>query len=214
MSTNDSAMPIELRDHWWWRPGWRPGRSFYTWHITFAEQLGVRELANSYAALLARLPMFDPVPIRWLHLTMQGLGFTDEVRRADVEAIVQAAKQRLANLQAFTVTIGPPQMDPEGFPLPVRPVEPLSQLRATVRQAIADVWGVDHVPEAAEGWWPHVSLAYSNGVGSSEPVAEAVAAQPMPTADIEIAAVSLIDLNRDNKAYEWTDVATVRLGGN
>jgi 2'-5' RNA ligase len=212
VSTNDPAMPTELRDHWWWRPGWKPGRSFYTWHITFAEQSGVRELANSYAPLLARLPMFDPVPIRWLHLTMQGLGFTDEVQRADVEAIVQATKQRLADRQAFTATIGPPQLDPEGFPLIVRPIEPLNQLRTTVREAIADVWSVDRVPEAAEGWWPHVSLAYSNAAGSSEPVTEALASQPMPTVDIEIAAVSLIDLNRDNKMYEWTDVATVRLG--
>lgn len=28
----------------------------------------------------------------------------------------------------------------------------------------------------------------------------------------QISAVSLIDLNRDRKRYEWTEVATVRLG--
>src|SRR5262249_45337699 len=24
--------PATLRNHWYWRPGWRPGRHFYTWH--------------------------------------------------------------------------------------------------------------------------------------------------------------------------------------
>ncbi|MDT5026262.1 MAG: hypothetical protein QOE61_2688, partial [Micromonosporaceae bacterium] len=28
----------DLRDHWYWRPGWSVGRRFYTWHLTFADQ--------------------------------------------------------------------------------------------------------------------------------------------------------------------------------
>ena len=33
------------------------------------------------------LGVYDPVPLRWLHLTMQGIGFTDEVPRAQVHDI-------------------------------------------------------------------------------------------------------------------------------
>jgi hypothetical protein len=54
----------DIRDHWWWRPGWKPGRSFYTWHITFADQPGIHTLANVNAPLLSTLPMFDPTPIQ------------------------------------------------------------------------------------------------------------------------------------------------------
>jgi 2'-5' RNA ligase len=211
VSANHPTPPTEMRDHWWWRPGWALGRSFYTWHITFANQPGLHELAESYAPLLASLPMLDPVPIQWLHLTMQGVGFTDEIDRDDIDAIVQAAARRLAELRPLEVTLGPPQVDPEGVLLPVRPVEPLDEVRGRVRAAIADVWGTDQVPEA-QSWWPHVTLAYANTAGPIEPVADTLTAQPEQRADVEITAVSLIDLNRDNKAYEWVDVATVRLG--
>jgi 2'-5' RNA ligase len=211
MSANHPTPPTEMRDHWWWRPGWSLGRSCYTWHITFANQPGVHKLAESYAPLLATLPMLDPVPVRWLHLTMQGVGFTDEIDRDEVDAIIQAAARRLVELRPFEVALGPPQVDPEGVPLPVRPVEPLDKVRGRVRAAIADVWGADQVPET-ESWWPHVTLAYANTAGPIEPVADALAAQPEQTADIEITAVSLINLNRNNKTYEWADVATVRLG--
>ena len=45
-----------MRDHWWWRPGWRVGRSFYTWHVTFADQTAVAGLVADYAPVLERLP--------------------------------------------------------------------------------------------------------------------------------------------------------------
>src|SRR5215211_568573 len=76
--TNDRPpVPEAMRDHWWWRPGWSQGRSFYTWHITFDGQPGMQQLADFYAPMLANLPMLDAVPVKWLHLTMQGIGFTD-----------------------------------------------------------------------------------------------------------------------------------------
>jgi hypothetical protein len=67
-----------MRDHWWWRPGWTVGRSFYTWHVTFANHASGQQLVTAYAPMFVRLPMLDPVPMRWLHLTLQGIGFTDE----------------------------------------------------------------------------------------------------------------------------------------
>jgi hypothetical protein len=85
-----------MRDHWWWRPGWRVGRSFYTWHVTFDDQPAVHRLAADYASVLSDLPTLDPIPVRWLHLTMQGIGFTDEVDRADVDAIADAARDHCA----------------------------------------------------------------------------------------------------------------------
>lgn len=100
-------MPAAMRDHWWWRPGWRVGRSFYTWHITFADQPAAHRLVDHYARVLDGLPTLDRVPLRWLHLTMQGLGFTDEVGHDDVEQIVHATRAHIAQLAPFTITLGP-----------------------------------------------------------------------------------------------------------
>jgi 2'-5' RNA ligase len=201
-----------MRDHWWWRPGWRVGRSFYAWHVTFDDQPAVHRLAADYTPILSDLPTLDPVPVRWLHLTMQGVGFTDEVDRANIDAIADAARDRCAKLAPFTITLGPGRVDQEGLTLPVHPAEPVTRLRAAIRAAIADVWGPDHVPENADGFRPHVSLAYSNASGPAEPIIQRLTAQPAGSTKITIYRAALIDLNRDHRAYEWTDIATAELG--
>lgn len=207
-----SATGRPMRDHWWWRPGWRAGRSFYTWHVTFDDQPTVHRLAADYAPVLDHLPTLDPVPVRWLHLTMQGVGFTDSVDRVDVDAIVRAARGRCAGLAPFTVVLGPSRVDPEALKLPAKPEEPVIALRAAIRAAIGDVWGPDEVPEDANGFRPHVSLAYSNADGPSEPIAERLAARSGTSAEITVRSAALIELNRDHRAYEWAHIASADLG--
>jgi 2'-5' RNA ligase len=202
----------EMRNHWWWRPGWRVGRSFYTWHVTFDDQPAVHRLAADYASVLDALPTMDPVPMGWLHLTMQGVGFTDTVNRTDVDAIVHAAQERCAVMAPLTVTLGPARVDAEALKLPVEPAEPVIALRGAIRAAIADVWGPAGVPEDAGGFRPHVSLAYSHSAGPAEPIIERVAARSATSAETAIHRVALIDLNRDHRAYRWTEVATANLG--
>ncbi|WP_433270754.1 2'-5' RNA ligase family protein [Actinosynnema sp. CS-041913] len=204
-----------LRDHWWWRPGWRAGRSFYTWHVTFADQPGVQQLVTDYAPVLAVLPQLDPVSARWLHLTMQGIGFTDEVDRNDVDRIVEAARTRCAGLWSFTVTFGPAHVDRETIQMRVHRPDPLVELRLALRAVIGDVWGPGNVPDPEAGFRPHVSLGYCNATGPAEPVVEILRAHEEHeeyTAEVTVSSVSLIDLNRDHRMYEWTDVATVPLG--
>jgi 2'-5' RNA ligase len=188
------------------------GRSFYTWHVTFDDQPAVHRLAADYVPVLNDLPTLDLIPVRWLHLTMQGIGFTDEVNRADIDAITDAARNRCAALAPFTIALGPAQVHPEALMLPVRPAEPVIQLRAAIRAAIADVWGPDNVPEDPHGFRPHVSLAYSNTAGPAEPIIQLLAARSVTVAEITVRRVALIDLNRDHRAYEWNDIATAELG--
>src|SRR5262245_33980474 len=81
-----------VRDHWWWRPGWRLGRRAYTFHITFEDGTveggpDLHRLTAAYQASLAGMPGLDLVPLQWLHLTMQNVGFTDEVGESDVQAV-------------------------------------------------------------------------------------------------------------------------------
>jgi len=133
----------EVRDHWYWRPGWRAGRSFYTWHITFADRPEIAALHTSYADLVNDLPGFTPVPLDWLHVTLQGVGFTDRVPDEDLADIIEATRHRVTTIEAFPVTIGPAVLDAETVQLPIRPVEPLQHLRDLIRAAITDVWGDD-----------------------------------------------------------------------
>src|SRR6266487_3788270 len=135
------SSPDRMRDQWWWRPGWRPGRRFYTWHLTFDQasaqgSYALEELVEDYQAHLA-VPGLDLVPVQWLHLTMQGLGFTDEISESDVQRIVTAAAVRCGDVAPATLALGPATVDPEGIMLRVSPAEPAHQVRAALRRAIA-----------------------------------------------------------------------------
>ena len=55
------TLPEQLADHWWQRPGRRPGRLQYHWHILFHEQPEVHELAASAQRKLAGLAGVDLV---------------------------------------------------------------------------------------------------------------------------------------------------------
>ncbi len=200
------------RDHWWWRPGWRKGRSFYTWHITFSSSEPIRQIVSLYAPVISRISTLDPVGVDGIHLTLQGIGFTDEVSNADIKRIVASTLSRCAQLEPIKARIDEPRIDEEAVHMNVHPVEQIAHLKLALRNGIGDVWGHENIPETMDDFRPHITLAYSNGIAPIERIDTAIKECSLPVADVLISAVSLIDLNRDRGLYEWTQVATVTLG--
>jgi hypothetical protein len=181
----------------------------YTWHFTFDDQPAVRDLAALYQARLAGLPGLDLVPTRWLHLTTQDVGFTDDVGEEDLAAIIVAARRRLASGCRQRVRFGPACVTSEGILLEVEPAAGLMAVRAALRAAICDIWPADKMPGSAE-WTPHVSVAYSNTSAPSAPYVTALT-QCHATAQCLIQSVQLIVLGRDRHVYEWASYASVQL---
>ena len=202
----------QVRNHWWWRPGWRQGRSFYTWHLTFAGQPAVARVARHYHAILRELPGVDAVPVEWLHLTMQGLGFTDELTADQVDEAVAAARERLAKLSPFELTLGPVRVDPEALLLEAKPAEAVRELRLAIRAGIADAWGADRLPEADTPFSPHISVGYINTDGPAEPFISALDASPA-TGQAVVREAQLIVINRDTRMYTWKPYVAARIGG-
>ncbi|MEU8060843.1 2'-5' RNA ligase family protein [Microbispora bryophytorum] len=162
---------------------------------------------------LEEADVFDPIPFEWLHMTLQGMGFADEVSDEDLTAIGAETAKRLAELRPISVELGPVVVDAEGVHLPVRPVEAVAAVRRGIRESIGTVWGKDHVPEAEDRFYPHVSLAYANTSGSSlAPIREALS-RHTEVVPVTLTRVSLIDLNRDEGMYRWKVVATPLLDG-
>jgi 2'-5' RNA ligase len=203
--------PESMRNHWWWRPGWSVGRRFYTWHLTFEGQDDVHRLASEYRKALAPLgDILTPIPDRWLHLTMQGIGFVGDVEEEDIRKVAEAARVRLAAVPAFDVEIGPAVLDPEAVLLHCHPDGPVRAVRDAIRRAIGDVLG--EVPERAEGFTPHVSVAYSASDGPAEPIARVLSGLDLRPARARISGAELIVIHRDNHMYEWKSFAKVPLG--
>jgi 2'-5' RNA ligase len=201
-----------VRNHWWWRPGWRLGRQVYAWHFTFDDAHQLHDLACQYRQSLDGLSGADPVPDEWLHLTVQGIGFIDDVSDADRDAMIDAAARRLSALSPVTAQLGPAVVADEAIALPVEPAPLLKHIRTEARAAIADVWGPSRVPEDAARFRPHVSVAYLNTAGTAEPYISAVATVRTQPAIATIRKLSLIRMTRDHRMYEWETVATIPLG--
>ncbi|MFI9274246.1 2'-5' RNA ligase family protein [Kitasatospora sp. NPDC052896] len=140
---------------------------------------------------------------------MQGLGFVGEVGEEDVRATADGAAERLAQVPAFDVSLGPAIVTPEALLLTVAPEDGVRAVRSAIREAVGEVWG--EVPEAADGFRPHVSVAYSNADGPAGPVAAALGTVTS-SVTARIASAELIVLNRDNRMYEWETSRSVPLG--
>jgi hypothetical protein len=195
-------------EHWSSRAGLRPGRTFYSWQIAFADAPQIVALHASYAALLEDLPGFAPVPLQQLYLDVQGIGFADRVPDQDLTAIINATRHRLTGLGAIPVTVGPATLTADSIQLPVRPIAPLQHLRELTQAAIVDVWGDDSFPEYPH-LDPHVLLAHSNKAAPS--AATRLGDHPPLSTALPITALSLLSIIRNDDQYRWTPTLAISL---
>jgi hypothetical protein len=85
------------------------------------------------------VPGLDLIPLEWLHLTMQGVGFTDEVSLNDARAIAEAVATRFANLAPLELTFHSPVIRPEAIALPPGPREALAHI-ATPSELVSQMY--------------------------------------------------------------------------
>ena len=215
MAQADSQVVTTVRNHRWWRPGWRTGRHFYACHLTLDNQPQLRGLVRHYQDALAQLPGLDLIPARWLHITMQGIGFTDEISTADLAAVTAGLAEQLRAVEPPVATFHRLTIRPEAVLLKAEPPESLYRLRLVMYDAVASVLGPakfsEPRPEPGQ-FRPHVSGAYVNSDGPAQPIADAVSkTDPQPvTATFDTA--SLLVFHRDHRMYEWTQATPLPIG--
>jgi len=207
METNET--PARMSDHWWWRPGVRPGRRTYVWHILFDDQPAVRELARHCQERVGAISCLRPVPVEWLHMTALVAGFADEIEDARVQDMIEAVRERARPLSPVDVSVGRLlRSHTEALVLGVNPEHGLDAVHTLLRDAAAAT--VDAEPPA--DWTPHLAVAYSDSDAPAAPVFAAMRPPPEP-ARVRVGAVHLVSQERVGRAYVWERVATVELGG-
>jgi 2'-5' RNA ligase len=205
-----SPLPTRLANHWWQRPGRRPGRAQYHWHVLFHDQPKVHELAALAQRKLAGLPELDLVPLQWLHLTTLVVGFADEVRDSSVDVMTATALSTLADVAPIEVTLGRVFYHPEAVVLAVEPLGALTPVLAAVQTATTEAGLAGHTD--TEPWLPHISLAYSNGPGPAGPIIAALGTR-LPATQVTISSVSLVAQTQVGHSWQWRPVAEIALGG-
>ncbi|MGW4412851.1 2'-5' RNA ligase family protein [Nonomuraea sp. NPDC004702] len=206
----------QVRPHWWPRQGWRPGRLIYTWHLTFERAPQLHQLAECYQSALSMLDGHNAIPARWLHLTMQSVGFVDEVPGELLDQVVNAVSERLSHLAPIELTFHRPVVTSEAVVLTPAHAEPLHQIWTDIRTGIAEVTGnAPTAPEQAKGFRPHVSLTYFNRPGPAKTYIDMLNAVNADATNVSVEEVALIVQNRvlePEWLYRWNVHATVPLG--
>jgi len=206
-----------LCDHWWPRPGWRPGRIALTWHLVFPDSPPLARHAAAYQRALDGLPGIDPVPAEWLHLTVQAVGWADEIPAPTVAAVVDAVRPRVAALAPFDLVFGRPTIYGEAAAIRSLPDAPLVGLRDAVRAGLRDVLGdggVPTAPEQASCFLPHVTVAYSRIDADVAPYAAALEGVVRAPTTVPVTQVTLIRQERllaPHWQYRWTTEAVAVL---
>jgi len=215
MTAAEPRAVTAIRNHWWWRPGWRAGRHFYACHLTLDDQPQLQTLVKQYHDAIGHLPGLDLIPRQWLHITMQGIGFADEISPADLEAVTAAVQERLRALEPPAAAFHRATVQPEAVLLKAEPPRTLYQLRIAVYDAIASILDPgkfsEHRPEPRQ-FTLHVSAAYVTSDGPAEPVAEAIAGLDPKPVTATFHAISLLEFHRDRRMYEWTHATPLPIG--
>jgi 2'-5' RNA ligase len=205
-----SPLPERMADHWWWRPGVRPGRRLLVWHILLDDQPEVRDLVRQCQEKLAGLDGLDLVPAEWLHMTTQIVAFVDEIPRHEVEAMTGDVAKRLGALDPIQVEVGKVWFHSEAVMLTARPPRALDPVRAAIRDAVAGAVAVHHLADEPD-WTPHVSVAYSHGTGPAAPVIAALGDRPDPQ-PLTVGQVHLVEQERTGRLYRWDRLTAVAIG--
>src|SRR5437588_1772747 len=201
-----SPLPTQMADHWWHRPGRRPDRELYHWHMLFHDQPAVHELAAKAQDRLVGLPGLDLVPIRWLHLTTYIVGFVDEIPESKIEVMVRKASRLLAEVPPIQVELGRVFYHPEAVALPVEPMGVLDPVLDAVRAASDSVGCVGHTD--TNPWLPHISVAYSNSVSPAAPIIAALG-RSLPPVHVTIRSASLVAQTQVERTWQWRPAAEV-----
>jgi hypothetical protein len=204
-------LPERMTDHWWWRPGVRPGRRLLVWHILFHDQADVRAMVAETQGRLDGIGGLDVIPDEWLHMTTQIVGFEDEISSGEIQDMTAAVAERLRPLDPVAVELGRPLFQTEGVALGIQPPRALDPVRHGLRAATASTVTAHHLDDAP-GWTPHLSIAYSNSEGPTAPVIEALRPHPAPRTAV-IREVHLVAQVRDGHLYRWEQIAASSLGG-
>jgi 2'-5' RNA ligase len=200
-----------VRNHWWWRPGWAVGRRFYACHLPLGHEPELRRIAGRYREALKSVPGIDFIPDEWLHLTLHGIGFADEISEDALRVIITELQMRLRAVDPVTITVAAAVVSDEAIVMPVEPVTAVAKLRAMVQAAVA------HVRSDVEGassaqYRPHISIGYFNTDGPAQPYVDAIEPVHAEPATLTIRSVPVIAMHRDRGMYEWSKLADARLG--
>jgi 2'-5' RNA ligase len=211
-------LPADLDDlvsHWKEIPDWPPERSLHACYFTTSDQPELRAAVADYQAAMADLGGLDLILPDWLHMTVQGIRFVDQVEPERMVEVAELLDAALSRLDPFAVMVERPVVTSDSALMPIRPVEPVAAMRDEIRAVLHGVPGLGELfvlPGQDGDFDPHVSIAYVNDNLARQALVDAIDACPREPVGLVIRQVSLMTLMRSDHKYHWVDERPIRLG--
>jgi 2'-5' RNA ligase len=204
------AIATGLRDHWQWRPEWASNRPCLLWYLAFPDQPALWGLAERVHARVNRVKAVDVVPLRWMHLTLDDVGFVDELTPGQVEDVVESVHAALEGWKVPPIILGPVTTTVGALVLRGAPEVELGQLRDRLRASTGAVLGPDAASVLGD-FWPHVTLAYSNDACDRRTVMEPLGAISSDRVVVAGSHLTLAAVTRRSRHYQWTARSVIAL---
>jgi len=185
----------------------RPNGPTGTWLTSFV--LPPKAICDAVSAAVGHmdLPFLVPVPTDGMHITVQGVSRLPDPIEERLPQLVDAVKGELADVDAFDATLAEPVVGYGGVFCDVLPRERFEAIRDATRR------GVDclvSVPEA-EGYWPHLAVAYATGQGPIDSVHRS-GFRSVAGLSWRVQTVAFVELRRSPGRYLWDVLAEVPIG--
>lgn len=204
------TVTTELVDHWGWRPDWEVERPCLMWYLTFEDQPDLADLAARAHDRLRPLETVDLIPVPWLHLTLDEVGFVDSLTAEDVDRVVESVRAVLADWRSGPITLGPATTMEDAVVLAAVSPADLDELCGRLRSATSAVLDRDPDYEPLP-FWGHVSLAYTNQPCDAASVMAPLVALVGETLTVTVPRLTLAAVTRRDRHYQWTVRASLPL---
>jgi hypothetical protein len=148
-------------------------------------------------------------------MTMQGIGFMDEISVAELAALDHALTAELATIEPPTVDFRRLTIQMEAVYLKAHPAEALYPLRSKMHAAVSSVLGLERFTEPAPDrtrFLPHVSIGYINRDAEAGPIAAALGTLVARPVEVTFTKADILEYHRDHRMYEWITATPIAIG--
>jgi len=194
-------------NHWVEAPEWLNGRQLWAFYLTFAGASALHDFAAAHQSRLAGIDGLDLVDRRWLHVTIQGAAFTDQIDPEAYQLLVRAVAQLTARERAIDLVVQRPRPARDAVWMQAIPSHPLDGLRDRLRSAATAVLGTDELyalPEPVGGFNPHITVAYVRPpVPQAADITAALEDVALPDIRVRAPHLSLVRLSRGSSEWTW-----------
>ncbi|MEU0545020.1 2'-5' RNA ligase family protein [Nocardia sp. NPDC005978] len=198
-----------MEDHWS-RSVWAAGQETYFWYLTF-DNPELSRAAEQCQLELGAVGL-DHVPSDGLHLTLSKIGNADRVRTDQIGAIVEAARNELALIKPFDLSVGPLAGSRGAIRFSVSPWSEILDIHRAATSATLDVIPDLRIADT-KSFRPHIGIAYSNRRQTAKPLISSVSRlRDLTPIDVRVESVEIVRLRRESNAYRWTNVESFQLG--